>query len=49
MTETMVQDSLWVFLLIAFLAGVALGIITCAICAGWYDEIMEKMGKKKRR
>lgn len=41
-------DSLFVMLLIAFFAGEALGIITCAICAGWFDKIMNEKAKKKK-
>ena len=40
--------SLWVMLLVAFVAGEALGMVVCAICAGWFDKIMNEKTKKKK-
>lgn len=48
MTEEML-DGLFIYCLIAFLMGEALGIITCAICAGWFDKIMKEKAKKRGR
>ena len=43
MTEVVIA-SLWVWFLIDFIAGEILGMIICAICAGWFDKIFkEKM------
>ena len=48
MTEDMLSG-LFIYCLIAFLVGEALGIMTCAICAGWYDKAMKELEKRKGR
>ena len=47
MTEELL-DGLFIYCLIAFLVGEALGMLTCAICAGWFDKIMNEKAKKKK-
>ncbi len=48
MTEEQ-QASGWVLFLIGFCTGLPLGMIVIAICAGWYDEVMKLIEKKKKK
>ena len=47
MTEE-AQASMWVIFMIGFVLGLVLGMIVISICAGWYDEIMKIIEKKKK-
>ena len=40
-------ESFWVWFLLASAAGFIMGMLVCAICAGWFDDI-EKKNKKSR-
>lgn len=40
-------ESFWVWFLLAYAAGFIMGMLVCAICAGWFDDI-EKKNKKSR-
>lgn len=48
MTEDQ-QASLWVIFMIGFVCGLVVGMIVISICAGWYDEIMKLIEKKKKK
>lgn len=48
MTEDQ-QASAWMLLMIGFIAGLVVGMLVISICAGWYDEIMEIIAKKKKK
>ena len=48
MTEDLLYG-LFIYCLVSFLIGEALGIWTCAICAGWFDKIMKDLAKKKKK
>ena len=40
-------DTMWIYLLIAFIAGEALGLIVAAIISGWYDKAMEIKSRRR--
>lgn len=48
MTEDLLYG-IFIYCLVSFIIGEALGMWICAICAGWFDKIMKEKAKKKKR
>ena len=41
------METFWLWLLIAFVAGEALGLVIAAIVSGWYDKIMKIKSRQR--
>ena len=47
MNESSLLDVLWIYIVIAFIGGEAMGMIVAGICFGWLDKIQEKKNRMR--